>query len=36
MTLTFSRNIRESTLEREVLRFLVKAGIPVLVESNQE
>jgi NRPS condensation-like uncharacterized protein len=36
MSLTFSRNIRESTLEREVLRFLVKAGIPVLVESNQE
>ena len=36
MTLAFSRNIRESTLEREVLRFLVKAGIPVLVESNQE
>ncbi len=36
MTLAFSRNIKESTLEREVLRFLVKAGIPVLVESNQE
>ncbi len=36
MTLVFSRNIRESTLEREMLRFLVKAGIPVLVESNQE
>lgn len=36
MTMAFSRNIRESTLEREVLRFLVKAGIPVLVESNQE
>ncbi len=35
MTLAFSRNIRESTLEREVLRFLVKSGIPVLVESNQ-
>ena len=36
MTMVFSRNIRESTLEREMLRFLVKAGIPVLVESNQE
>lgn len=36
MTLVFSRNIRESTLEREMLRFLVQAGIPVLVESNQE
>ena len=36
MTLAFSRNIRESTLERELLRFLVNAGIPVLVESNQE
>ena len=36
MNLVFSRNIRESTLEREVLRFLVRAGIPVLVESNQE
>ncbi len=36
MNLVFSRNIRESALEREVLRFLVRAGIPVLVESNQE
>ena len=36
MTMAFSRNIRETTLERETLRFLVNAGIPVLVESNQE
>ncbi len=36
MTLMFTRNIRESTLEREVLRFLVKAGIPITVQSNQE
>ncbi len=36
MTLAFTRNIRETTLERETIRFLVEAGIPVTVESNQE
>lgn len=36
MLLTFSRNMQEATLPREVLRFLVEQGIPVCVESNQE
>lgn len=35
MTLMFSRNQREATLPREMLRFLVAQGIPVTVESNQ-
>lgn len=32
----FTRNIRETTLEREFFRFLVEEGLPVTVESNQE
>lgn len=36
MTLFFTRNQLEATLPREVLRFLVAAGIPVTVESNHE
>ena len=36
MRLVFSSNIREKTLPREMLRFLVEAGIPVSVESNLE
>lgn len=36
MLLTFTRNMREATLPREMLRFLVRQGIPVTVESNQE
>lgn len=34
--LVFSGNIREATLPREMLRFLVEQGIPVEVESNLE
>lgn len=34
--LVFSSNIRETTLPREMLRFLVEQGIPVEVESNLE
>ena len=36
MRLIFSSNIRETALQREVLRFLVEQGIPVTVESNME
>ena len=36
LVLTFSRNIREPSLEREILCFLVEQGIPVTVGSNQE
>lgn len=36
LRLIFSSNIRETTLPRETLRFLVEAGIPVEVESNME
>lgn len=36
LMLVFTRNQREATLTRETLRFLVKLGIPVTVESNQE
>ena len=32
----FSSNIRETTLPRELLRFLVQQGVPVTVESNWE
>lgn len=35
MLMMFTRNQREATLPREVLRFLVSKGIPVTVESNQ-
>jgi hypothetical protein len=34
LTLNFMRTIKESALEREFLRYLVKLGIPVKVESN--
>lgn len=34
LALNFVRTIKESVLEREFLRFLVKLGIPVKVESN--
>jgi NRPS condensation-like uncharacterized protein len=34
LTLNFTRTIKESTLEREFFRYLVKLGIPVKVESN--
>ena len=36
LRLIFSSNIRETTLPRAVLRFLVEAGVPVAVESNME
>ena len=36
LRLTFTRNIRESKLERQVLTFLVKQGIGIKVSSNQE
>lgn len=36
MRLVFSSNIRETTLQRETLRFLVENGVPVTVESNME
>ena len=36
LCLFFSSNIRETTLPREMLRFLVEKGVPVTVESNME
>ena len=36
LRLVFSSNIRETTLPRETLRYLVETGIPVTVESNWE
>lgn len=36
MRLVFSSSIRETTLPRETLRFLVEQGVPVEVESNLE
>ena len=36
LRLVFSSNIRETTLPREMLRFLVSQGVPVAVESNME
>lgn len=36
LRLVFSSTIRETTLPREMLRFLVEQGIPVTVESNLE
>lgn len=36
LRLVFSSNIRETTLPRETLRFLVERGVPVSVESNLE
>ena len=36
LRLMFSSNIRETTLPRRMLRFLVEKGIPVTVESNLE
>ncbi|MBR1585816.1 MAG: alcohol acetyltransferase [Clostridia bacterium] len=36
LRLIFSSNIRETTLPRETLRFLVESGVPVAVESNME
>ena len=36
LRLIFSSNIRETTLPRDMLRFLVEQGIPVTVESNLE
>ena len=36
LRLVFSSNIRERTLPREVLKYLVEQGIPVTVESNLE
>lgn len=36
LRLLFSSNIRETTLPREMLRFLVEEGVPVEVESNLE
>ena len=36
LRLMFSSNIRETTLSREMLRFLVEQGVPVMVESNWE
>ena len=34
LVLNFTRTIKESVLEREFFRFLVKQGLPVKVESN--
>ncbi|MBE5783145.1 MAG: alcohol acetyltransferase [Clostridiales bacterium] len=36
LRLVFSSNIRESTLPREMLRFLVEKGVEITVESNKE
>ena len=36
LRLIFSSNILETTLPREMLRFLVERGVPVEVESNME
>ena len=36
LRLMFSSNIRETTLPRAVLRFLVEQGVGVTVESNLE
>lgn len=36
LRLVFSSNIRETTLPREMLRFLVAQGVPATVESNLE
>ena len=36
LRLVFSSNIRETTLPREMLRFLVEKGVSVFVESNLE
>lgn len=36
LRLIFSSNIRETTLPRRTLRFLVEHGVPVQVESNLE
>ena len=36
LRLIFSSNIRETTLPRETLRFLVERGVEVTVESNME
>ena len=36
LRLVFSSNIRETTLQRETLRFLVENRVPVTVESNME
>ena len=36
LRLLFSSNIRETTLPREMLRFLAEQEIPVIVESNLE
>ncbi len=35
LIMNFVRTIKESTLEREFFRFLVRLGVPVKMESNQ-
>ena len=35
LVINFTRTIKESVLEREFFRYLVKLGIPVKIESNQ-
>ena len=35
MEVTFSGTMKESDLERDFFRFLVKDGIPVHIESNR-
>jgi len=35
LILNFTRTIKESAVEREFFRFLVKQGIPIRIESNQ-
>ena len=35
MNITFASTIRETDVEREFFRFLIRAGIPVKVESNR-
>ena len=35
MYISFVRNIKETDMEREFFKFLVKAGIKVKIESNR-
>ena len=35
LNITFAGTIQESDIERDFFRFLIKAGIPVRIESNR-
>lgn len=35
LVINFTRKIKESYVERDFFRFLIKMGIPVFIESNQ-